>query len=517
MPSGFAALDTSFPDLNGKDEKEALQLVTDYLYQLLEQLRYMLHNLGTRNFNRADLEAFASSISTPINIALQEEIDRATGAEGTLQTSISIEAGRITAEVTRATEAEGALGTRITQTADAISAEVTRATAAEGTLSSRITQAADAITAEVTRATAAEGVLQSSITQTADAISAEVTRATGAEGSLSARITQNAGAITAEVTRATGAESALGSRITQTAEAIQATVAAAENKYEIPAGLTITMFGYGEPTADASEHSGAVYLDQETGYYYTSDGTAWTRSAAALTLISSALSSQITQTANAITAEVTRATGAESAIQLTADDIKAQVTDGNGNYTVLNMKSDGLHIGSAQGVTTIAGGSITANSITLTQLGSDVTGSFGDANPSYIKSTYIDSTVIKSPEIRAGQFYGQYFNVMPALDSYGQYVENSQGGFGIYGFFAGVLRQMLKIEYYDALSNPTVSFSSPAGAEFNFFDTLGIYGYSYINAPVYLNDEVIVNGCFGTLAQRDAIQRPVTGQLFFVI
>lgn len=263
MPSGFSALDTSFPDLEGKNTEESIEIVTDYLYQLLEQLRYMLHNLGTNNFNRAELEAFASSISTPISIALQEEIDRATGAEGTLRTDIEIQAGRITSEVSRATEAEGNLSTRITQTADAITAEVTRATTAEGTLSSRITQNADAITAEVTRANAAEGALSSRITQTADAITAEVTRATGAEGSLSSRITQNA---------------------------------------------------------------------------------------------------------DAITAEVARATGAESAVQQTADAIKAQVTDGQGNYTVLNLKSDGLHIGNASGTTTINGGSITANTIGAQQI-----------------------------------------------------------------------------------------------------------------------------------------------------
>lgn len=263
MPSGFSALDTSFPDLNGKGTEESIQIVTDYLYQLLEQLRYMLHNLGTRNFNQTELEAFASSISEPIHIALQEEVERAEGAEATLQTNINIEANRITAEVSRAEGAESALGTRITQTADAITAEVTRATAAEGTLSSRITQ-------------------------NADAISAEVTRASGAEGALGSRITQNADAITAEVTRATAAEGTLGSRITQTA----------------------------------------------------SD----------------------------ITAEVSRATGAESAIQQSADAIKAQVTDGQGNYTVLNLKSDGLHIGSAAGTTTINGGSITANTIGAQQI-----------------------------------------------------------------------------------------------------------------------------------------------------
>lgn len=292
MPSGFSALDTSFPDLNGKGTEESIQIVTDYLYQLLEQLRYMLHNLGTRNFNQTELGAFASSISEPIHIALQEEVERAEGAEATLQTNINIEANRITAEVSRAEGAESALSTRITQTADAITAEVTRATTAEGTLQTRITQ-------------------------NADAISAEVTRASGAEGVLGSRITQNADAITAEVTRATTAEGSLGSRITQTA----------------------------------------------------SD----------------------------ITAEVSRATGAESAIQQSADAIKAQVTDGQGNYTVLNLKSDGLHIGSAAGTTTINGGSITANSIGAQQIAA------GSITATEIAGRTITATEIATGTITANE------------------------------------------------------------------------------------------------------------------
>ena len=294
MPSEFAALDTSFPDLEGKTTEEKLQTMTDYLYQLLEQLRYTLHNLGVENLNPASLDEIGKKISEPIY-----------------------------AEITDETEG---LSTRITANSTAISTEVTRATGAEGTLGGRITQNADAITAEVTRATGAEGALGSRITQNADAITAEVSRATGAEGTLGSRITQNADAITAEVTRATGAEGALGSRITQTADAV--------------------------------------------------------------------------------TAEVTRATGAESLIRQSADAIKAQVTDGQGNYTVLNLKSDGLHVGNAAGTSTISGGSITANSITLNQLGADVTGSFGDDNPDYIKNTYIDFRQVQSPAVYAGDFYG---------------------------------------------------------------------------------------------------------------
>ena len=57
MPGGFAALDTGFPELEGSTE-EKLRRMQDYLVQLLEQLRYTLHNLGAENFSQAGVERF---------------------------------------------------------------------------------------------------------------------------------------------------------------------------------------------------------------------------------------------------------------------------------------------------------------------------------------------------------------------------------------------------------------------------------------------------------------------------
>ncbi len=54
-------------------------------------------------------------------------------------------------EIDRATDAEGALDTRITKTAESIELEVTRAQGAENYLGSRITQTAESITAEVSK------------------------------------------------------------------------------------------------------------------------------------------------------------------------------------------------------------------------------------------------------------------------------------------------------------------------------------------------------------------------------
>ncbi|CAF0887527.1 unnamed protein product [Didymodactylos carnosus] len=74
-------------------------------------------------------------INDDLQKKIDDEVSRATAAEGVLD-------GKITAEVSRATAAEGVLDGKIT-------AEVSRATAAEGVLDGKIT-------AEVSRATAAE-------------------------------------------------------------------------------------------------------------------------------------------------------------------------------------------------------------------------------------------------------------------------------------------------------------------------------------------------------------------------
>ena len=79
---------------------------------------------------------------------------------------------------------------RITQTESEIALEVARATAAEGSLSSRITINADNITSEVTNRV--------------NAVNGEKTRAENAESSLSSRITQNATDITAKVSKSGG-------------------------------------------------------------------------------------------------------------------------------------------------------------------------------------------------------------------------------------------------------------------------------------------------------------------------
>ncbi len=54
MAGGFSQLDTGMPERSGSTE-EQLRAIHDYLALLLENLRYILRNLGPENFNQGDV------------------------------------------------------------------------------------------------------------------------------------------------------------------------------------------------------------------------------------------------------------------------------------------------------------------------------------------------------------------------------------------------------------------------------------------------------------------------------
>ena len=71
MAGSFAALDAGLPDPGGAESTERkLRALQDYLVLLLEQLRYVLRNLGAENFNAAALDAIGEKITAPIRAEL---------------------------------------------------------------------------------------------------------------------------------------------------------------------------------------------------------------------------------------------------------------------------------------------------------------------------------------------------------------------------------------------------------------------------------------------------------------
>lgn len=67
MPHNFSMLDTQFPHFEGDESTEAkLRRMQDYLFMLLEQLKYILSNLDKENFNEAALQEIKEDIAEDI-------------------------------------------------------------------------------------------------------------------------------------------------------------------------------------------------------------------------------------------------------------------------------------------------------------------------------------------------------------------------------------------------------------------------------------------------------------------
>ena len=72
MPGNLLSADTSFPTFTPEQTNEQkLDVVTNYLYMLLEQLRYTLQNLGAGNFNDTELKDIGLTITQPIYVDLE--------------------------------------------------------------------------------------------------------------------------------------------------------------------------------------------------------------------------------------------------------------------------------------------------------------------------------------------------------------------------------------------------------------------------------------------------------------
>lgn len=79
MPGNILNADTGFPQFTGNmTEEQKLNKVMNYLYMLLEQLRYTLANLDADNFNDTGLQEIADGIATPLLQTFNDGITAAT-------------------------------------------------------------------------------------------------------------------------------------------------------------------------------------------------------------------------------------------------------------------------------------------------------------------------------------------------------------------------------------------------------------------------------------------------------
>ena len=78
MPNSWAMIDTSFPTFTGQETyREQVGKLQDYLFLVVEELKYQLANLNTQNWNKTALQRLQEETVAPTNeevAALAEKI-----------------------------------------------------------------------------------------------------------------------------------------------------------------------------------------------------------------------------------------------------------------------------------------------------------------------------------------------------------------------------------------------------------------------------------------------------------
>ena len=93
MPSNWLYIDTNFPTFTGEESaNEKINTIQNYMYMLVEQLRYSLHNLDLRNMNQTAVKQYESYLTEPI----YAKIEDTDGNVADLQVTAKGLAGRIT-------------------------------------------------------------------------------------------------------------------------------------------------------------------------------------------------------------------------------------------------------------------------------------------------------------------------------------------------------------------------------------------------------------------------------------
>lgn len=217
MPGNILSADTQFPNFTGQESPaEQIRTIRNYLYMLLEQLRYTLNNLDAGNFNSEGLKEIQDAISQPI----LKQLSDTDGNLAELQVTAAGLASRVSSN-------EGDIS-QLEQTAQGLSSRVGDA---EGNISS-LQQTANGLSSSVA---SAEGNI-STLQQTANGLSSRVS---SAEGNISS-LQQTANGLSSRVSNAEGSISSLS----QTASGLETRVANAEGAVSTVSqkvnGVTVT-------------------------------------------------------------------------------------------------------------------------------------------------------------------------------------------------------------------------------------------------------------------------------------
>lgn len=74
MPTSLLSTDTMFPNFKGNETtEEKVDQIQNYLYMLVEQLRYSMANIGAENFNETEFDNIVNLITEPVYLQLKNE------------------------------------------------------------------------------------------------------------------------------------------------------------------------------------------------------------------------------------------------------------------------------------------------------------------------------------------------------------------------------------------------------------------------------------------------------------
>lgn len=122
MPANWLYMDANFPNFNGDESTEdKLAQLQNYLYMLVEQMRYTTQNLDTTNMNQTALAGWENTLTQPIYAQIEGVGERIT--------QLSVTADGLTATVANQGQQISTQEARISNlevNADSISATVQR-------------------------------------------------------------------------------------------------------------------------------------------------------------------------------------------------------------------------------------------------------------------------------------------------------------------------------------------------------------------------------------------------------
>ena len=326
MASNWLYIDTNFPTFTGEETvEEKVTTIQNYMFMLVEQLRYTLHNLDLTNMNEAAVNEFKDVLTDPIYASIAD-------TDGNLA-QLAITATEIAARVSNA---EGDIST-LQQTATGISATVTNQ-------AGQIAQLQITAQGLTSRVSTAEGNI-STLQQTATSISATVSNQGGQIAAL--QVTANGIA-----TRVSNAEGNI-STLQQTASSMSSTISnqgqAISSLQQTANSISSTVSNQGQAISSLQQTASSLSST------VSSQGTKISNLQQTANSISTTVNNQgqqissLQQTASSISSTVSTHTGQISSLQQTASGLSSTVASQAGQISSLRQTVNGFSLSVTNG------------------------------------------------------------------------------------------------------------------------------------------------------------------------